>query len=133
MDTNRIEGIGHQIKGTLKEKFGKLIGDAKLTADGAAERATGGKQTSDGAPFIAGIDTDRIVGVGHQIKGATEQAFGRLVGDSKLMADGAAERLAGKVQNAAGSARDEAREADKAEAAAASTAGIGSKHDEPQA
>lgn len=42
MDKNRPEGIGHQIKGTLKEAAGKVTGDAGLEAEGALER-TGGK------------------------------------------------------------------------------------------
>jgi uncharacterized protein YjbJ (UPF0337 family) len=118
MDSNRIEGIGHQIKGSLKEQFGKLIGDAKLRADGAAERAVGDAQNIPGGPLIPGIDTDRITGVAHQIKGAGEKAWGRLVGDHGLMLDGTAEISAGKAQNAAGSARDEARQAELAADAA---------------
>jgi uncharacterized protein YjbJ (UPF0337 family) len=35
MDNDRIEGIGHQIKGTVKRAVGKMMGDAKMTADGA--------------------------------------------------------------------------------------------------
>lgn len=60
-----------------------------------------------------GIDNDRIEGIGHQLKGALMQRLGRLVGNPKLQADGAAERLSGKAQNAAGSRRDVAREANE--------------------
>ena len=42
MESNRIEGIGHQVKGAVMEGLGKAIGDAKLAADGAAERVIGG-------------------------------------------------------------------------------------------
>jgi len=125
METNRMESIGHQLKGALKEKFGKFIGDGKLTRDGAAERALGDAQTSGGKPLVAGIDADRITGVGHQIKGAGEQALGRLMGDAKMMANGSAEISAGKAQNEAGSARDEARQANQsatAQTAASSVA-----------
>jgi uncharacterized protein YjbJ (UPF0337 family) len=115
MDASRIEGIGHQIKGRLKEQFGQLIGDAKLTADGAAERVAGDAQNTASGQLIAGIDMDRITGVGRQLKGAGEQALGRLIGDAKLMGDGSAEISAGKAQNAAGSARDETRQAEDAE------------------
>jgi len=111
MDNTRIEGIGHQVKGAVKETVGKIIGDAKLVSDGAAERARGHAQTNAGGQLIPGIDTDRITGVGHQLKGAIKQGFGNLIGDSKLAADGSAERSMGKVQDAAGSARDEARHA----------------------
>jgi len=109
---NKIEGIGHQVKGALKETVGKIIGDAKLVSDGAAERARGHAQTGvGGGQLIPGIDTDRITGVGHQLKGAIKQGFGNLIGDAKLAADGSAERSMGKAQDTAGSARDEARQA----------------------
>lgn len=49
MDKNRIAAIGHQLKGTLKEGLGKIIGDAKLAADGATEREVGETQNAAGA------------------------------------------------------------------------------------
>jgi uncharacterized protein YjbJ (UPF0337 family) len=114
MDTDRrIEGIGRQVKGAVMESLGVAIGDAKLAADGRAERAIGDKQNSAdaGEDQLAGIDTDRIRGIGHQIKGALIAEIGRLVGNPKLQADGIAERNAGKEQNIAGGDRDLAREA----------------------
>ena len=42
MDKDRPEGIGHQIKGTLKETAGKVTGNGKLEDEGKLER-TGGK------------------------------------------------------------------------------------------
>jgi uncharacterized protein YjbJ (UPF0337 family) len=116
METNRLAGIGHQVKGGLKEGLGKVIGDAKLTADGAAERVAGEAQTA-AAPEgenLTGIDSDRIAGVGHQIAGAVKENIGHIAGRPHLEAEGLAEREAGKLQNAAGSARDEVREAIKA-------------------
>jgi uncharacterized protein YjbJ (UPF0337 family) len=53
------------------------------------------------------MDKDRLEGIGHQIKGVVKESLGRIIGDAKLQADGAAERAAGKAQNAIGSARDE--------------------------
>jgi uncharacterized protein YjbJ (UPF0337 family) len=112
MENKRIEGIGHQVKGAVMENLGVAIGDAKLAADGRAERAIGDKQNSDGGgDQLAGIDTDRIVGIGHQIKGALIEQIGRLVEDPNWEADGLAERKAGKEQNIAGGDRDVAREA----------------------
>ncbi len=70
----------------------------------------GNAQTNaDSGPLIPGIDTDRITGVGHQMKAPIKQGVGNPIGDAKLAADGGAERRAGKQQDAAGSARDEAR------------------------
>ena len=111
MDKNHLEGIGHLVKGAVKESLGKIIGDAKLTSDGFAERESGEAQYAAGADNLVGIDADRIKGVGHQLKGALKEGLGHITGDPILEADGIAEREAGKVQNAAGSARDVARDA----------------------
>jgi uncharacterized protein YjbJ (UPF0337 family) len=127
METNkRIEGIGHQVKGAVMESLGVAIGDAKLAADGTAERATGDalNATGVGGDQLIGIDTDRIMGIGHQIKGALIQELGRLVGNPKLQADGLAERQAGKEQNVAGGDRDLARqEVERRHAATVDTSG----------
>jgi uncharacterized protein YjbJ (UPF0337 family) len=110
MDKNHLEGIGHLVKGAVKESLGKIIGDAKLTSDGFAERESGEAQYAAGADNLVGIDADRIKGVGHQLKGALKEGLGHITGDPILEADGIAEREAGKAQNAAGSARDSARD-----------------------
>jgi len=52
------------------------------------------------------MDKDRLEGIGHQIKGVVMESVGKIIGDAKLQADGAAERAAGRAQNAIGSARD---------------------------
>jgi uncharacterized protein YjbJ (UPF0337 family) len=57
------------------------------------------------------MDTDRVKGAGHQVKGAIKEAAGKVTGDKKTQAEGAAEKTAGKVQNAVGGAKDAAREA----------------------
>ena len=112
MNNKRIEGIGHQVRGAVIESLGVAIGDAKLAADGRAERVVGDTQNPDaGGDQLAGIDTDRIIGIGHQIKGALIEQIGRLVGTPKMQADGVAERKAGVEQNIAGGDRDLAREA----------------------
>jgi uncharacterized protein YjbJ (UPF0337 family) len=48
MDKDRIEGIGKQVKGAVKEGIGKVTGDAKTEAEGKAERATGKVQNALG-------------------------------------------------------------------------------------
>jgi len=52
------------------------------------------------------MDKNRVIGSGKQLLGVAKQAAGKLVGDTKLQADGKAEQIAGKLQNAAGSAID---------------------------
>jgi len=59
------------------------------------------------------MDKDRIEGSAKQAKGAIKQAAGKITGDSKLAAEGAADKMAGKVQNAVGGAKDAIRDAAK--------------------
>jgi len=59
------------------------------------------------------MDKDRIEGSAKQAKGAIKQAAGKVTGDSKLQAEGAADKMAGKVQNAVGGAKDAIRDAAK--------------------
>jgi uncharacterized protein YjbJ (UPF0337 family) len=59
------------------------------------------------------VDTNRVEGVGHQIKGAVKEAAGKVTGDTKLQAEGTAEKVAGKAQNAVGGAADSVRDAVK--------------------
>jgi uncharacterized protein YjbJ (UPF0337 family) len=109
-----IGAIGHQLIGAAKSGAGKLLGDAKLMADGAAEQAaarTQGAAARANDPLM-GMDRDRVDGIGHQLRGAVKEGFGKLVGDPIIEADGHAERASGKLQNIAGSARDERRDAD---------------------
>ena len=39
MDKDRIEGSATQVKGSIKEAAGKVTGDSKLKAEGAADKA----------------------------------------------------------------------------------------------
>jgi len=55
------------------------------------------------------MDKDRIAGSAKQAKGAVKEAAGKLTGDSKLQADGKADKVAGKVQNAVGGFKDAVR------------------------
>jgi uncharacterized protein YjbJ (UPF0337 family) len=57
------------------------------------------------------VDKDRIKGAAHEAKGVVKEGVGKVSGDSKLKTEGAAEKNAGKVQNAVGGLKDAAREA----------------------
>jgi len=59
------------------------------------------------------MDKDRIEGSADQAKGAIKQGAGKLTGDAKLQAEGAADKLKGKAQNAIGGLKDTIRDADK--------------------
>jgi uncharacterized protein YjbJ (UPF0337 family) len=57
------------------------------------------------------MDNDRIEGAAKQMKGQVKDAAGKLTGDSKLQAEGKADKAEGKVQNAVGGLKDSARKA----------------------
>ena len=59
------------------------------------------------------MDKDRVAGSAKQVKGAVKEAVGKVVGDSKLEAEGKADKAEGKVQNAIGGLKDALREAVK--------------------
>jgi uncharacterized protein YjbJ (UPF0337 family) len=48
MDKDRVEGIGHQAKGAVKEAAGKVTGDGKMQAEGKTEKAAGKVQNAIG-------------------------------------------------------------------------------------
>jgi uncharacterized protein YjbJ (UPF0337 family) len=59
------------------------------------------------------MDKDRIAGTAHRVKGAVKETIGKITGDAKTEAEGAAEKTAGKVQNIVGGAKDAIRNAVK--------------------
>jgi uncharacterized protein YjbJ (UPF0337 family) len=48
MDKDRIEGSAKQVVGATKEAIGKVTGEAKLQADGKADKAVGKFQNAVG-------------------------------------------------------------------------------------
>lgn len=48
MDKDRIDGAAKQAKGTVKEAIGKVLGDAKLQAEGKSDKAEGKVQNAVG-------------------------------------------------------------------------------------
>jgi uncharacterized protein YjbJ (UPF0337 family) len=58
----------------------------------------------------AGIDDDRTEGSAKQVGGEMKEGAGKLFGDEKMKHEGQADQAEGKLQNAWGSAKDEARE-----------------------
>ena len=55
------------------------------------------------------MDKDRVAGSAKQAKGVMKEAVGKVVGDSKLEAEGKADKAEGKVQNAIGGLKDSVR------------------------
>ena len=58
-----------------------------------------------------GIDHDRTEGSAKQMGGSLEEGAGKLLGDEKMKREGEADQAEGKLQNAWGSVKDEARDA----------------------
>jgi uncharacterized protein YjbJ (UPF0337 family) len=56
------------------------------------------------------MDKDRVKGVAKNLKGKAKEAAGRVTGDAKLKAEGKADQVAGKVQNAVGGVKDKLRD-----------------------
>ena len=59
------------------------------------------------------MDDDRIKGSAKKLKGDMKSAAGRALGDSKLEAEGSADRTEGRVQNAIGGVKDALKGRDK--------------------
>ncbi|WP_423067644.1 CsbD family protein [Devosia sp. CN2-171] len=54
---------------------------------------------------------DEVKGAAKEARGHVKDAIGKATGDGKLRADGAADKVEGKVQNAAGKIKEAARDA----------------------
>ncbi len=48
MNTDKIAGTAKHVQGSIKEAAGKLVGDAKLQADGKADKLAGQVQGAAG-------------------------------------------------------------------------------------
>jgi uncharacterized protein YjbJ (UPF0337 family) len=59
------------------------------------------------------VDHNRVEGSMDQAKGAVKEGFGKVTGDQKTEAEGAAQKAAGKVESAVGGAKDAVRDAVK--------------------
>jgi uncharacterized protein YjbJ (UPF0337 family) len=57
------------------------------------------------------MDKDRVAGSAKQVKGAVKQAVGKATGDVKLVSEGKADKIEGKVQNAIGGIKDTVKDA----------------------
>ncbi len=55
-------------------------------------------------------DHDRIEGAAKNLGGKIKEGVGKLTGDTKLQAEGKADQVEGKVQNAVGGAKDSLRD-----------------------
>jgi uncharacterized protein YjbJ (UPF0337 family) len=59
MDKDRIAGAGQKAKGAVKEAAGKATGDAKLKAEGRADKVAGSVRNAVGGMKDAARDARR--------------------------------------------------------------------------
>lgn len=76
-----------EMKGSVKEGVGKLVGNERMEAEGAAER-TAAKAERE------------TKGAANQVAGNAKMAAGKLVGNDRLHAEGQAQDAKGAVQRA---------------------------------
>lgn len=81
-----------------------------IAADKVKGTVTGGSREDINKRCDDDMDKDRIAGAAKQTKGAIKEAAGKVLGDSKLTADGKADKAEGKVQNAIGGLKDVLKE-----------------------
>jgi uncharacterized protein YjbJ (UPF0337 family) len=55
------------------------------------------------------MDKDRVIGSAKVVKGDVKEAAGKVLGDAKLEAEGKADKVEGKIQNAVGGVKDTLR------------------------
>lgn len=56
------------------------------------------------------MDSDRMKGMGKQVSGSIKEAIGKVTGSKRTEAEGAADKAAGKTQNAIGGAKETVRD-----------------------
>ena len=56
------------------------------------------------------MDDDRVKGAAKNIGGKVKEGVGKATGDTKLRREGQVDQVKGRVQNAVGGVKDEARE-----------------------
>ena len=59
MDKDRIAGVGKQMKGSVKETAGKMMGDKKMQAEGKMDKAKGAARQAAGDVKDAVRRTDK--------------------------------------------------------------------------
>ncbi len=88
--TERVKGKVEEIKGTLKEGVGDLIGNEQMQAEGHADKITGQARQN-----VAKAE-ERIKGMGEELVGKAKGTAGSLIGNEQMRLEGKAKELKGK-------------------------------------
>jgi len=57
------------------------------------------------------VNRDQVAGIAKQVKGSVKQAAGKATGNRRTQIEGAADKIAGKVQKAYGDVKDKVKKA----------------------
>jgi uncharacterized protein YjbJ (UPF0337 family) len=57
------------------------------------------------------VNRDQVAGLAKQMKGSVKQAAGKATGNRRTQVEGAADKIAGKVQKAYGDVKDKVKKA----------------------
>ncbi|MGX5805931.1 CsbD family protein [Bradyrhizobium sp. Arg314] len=57
------------------------------------------------------VNRDQLAGIAKQVKGSVKQAAGKATGNRRTQVEGAADKIAGKVQKAYGDVKDKVKKA----------------------
>ncbi len=57
------------------------------------------------------VNKDQVAGLVKQVKGSVKKAAGKATGNRRVQAEGAADKIAGKLQKAYGDVKDKVRKA----------------------
>jgi len=82
-----MAGRGRELKGSIKETAGKVLGNERLAAEGKADH-------------VAGKASRETAGAGNEAVGGLKSGVGGALGNERLEAEGKAQRLKGKAQRA---------------------------------
>jgi uncharacterized protein YjbJ (UPF0337 family) len=81
-----MAGSGKELKGSVKEGIGKVVGNEKLEAKGRAEKLQGRTRRRAGA-------------LPKEVKGTAKEAAGKMTGNIDLEYEGKAEAKVGREQS----------------------------------
>jgi uncharacterized protein YjbJ (UPF0337 family) len=82
-----MPGRTEEMKGSVKEAAGKVLGNEQMQAEGEADQAKGKSQRE-----AAGMKDSAV--------GSVKSGAGKVLGNEQMQAEGEADKLKGKVQRA---------------------------------
>ena len=80
-----MAGRGTEVKGSLKEGAGKVLGNEQLQAEGQADKAAGKAERE-------------AAGAKDNVVGGVKKGAGKVLGNEQMQAEGEAQRLKGKAE-----------------------------------